>query len=109
MISGAFTRRKKSTFDELTMYLACPVVNFKSKEDYLNFLKEIKSVYPQLYKVASKYLCLVATYVPSECLFSKAGATFTQSRNRLLGKRLGKLLFLSSLPEEDRFQFFIML
>ncbi|EFN86513.1 hypothetical protein EAI_02075, partial [Harpegnathos saltator] len=36
----------------------------------------------------------VATSVPSERLFSKAGLILTQQRNRLKGRLLSQLLFL---------------
>jgi hypothetical protein len=51
-------------------------------------------------ELATKYFCVVATSVPSERLFSKAGATATKSRNRLTGNKISKLLFLSWLPED---------
>lgn len=50
-----------------------------------------------LSKIAMTYLPIVATSAPSERLFSEAGATVTQDRNRLLGTRLSKLLFLNSI------------
>jgi len=44
---------------------------------------------------------MVATSVPSERIFSKAGQVMTDIRNRLTGDNLNKLLFLGSLPEND--------
>lgn len=90
-----------SSIDELSLYLANPVTPLKSEP--LKIWMDMKNMYPKLYKIAMKYSCLVATSVPSERLFSHAGATVTQARNRLLGKRLEKLLFLGSIPEEDWF------
>jgi len=54
-------------------------------------------VYPALSKVAVKYLVPVATSVPSERLFSKAGLTLNKQRNCLTSKHLNQLLFLQSL------------
>jgi len=51
-------------------------------------------------KIAMKYLVIPATSVPTERLFSKAGATVTKSRNRLSGGTLTKLLFLQSLDNK---------
>lgn len=95
--------KRKNILDELGIYLSSPVVSFDPKFDPIQTWKESRNVYPNLYKIAMKYLGLVATSVPSERLFSKAGATITQSRNRLLGKRLGKLIFLGSIPESEWF------
>jgi len=41
--------------------------------------------------------------VPAERLFSKAGATVSQDRNRLLSNRLEKLLFLADCKKEEWF------
>ncbi|KAJ8915340.1 hypothetical protein NQ315_008226 [Exocentrus adspersus] len=54
---------------------------------------------PILQTIANKYLSVTGTSVPSERLFSKAGCIITQSRNRLTGNRLSKLLFLNSLDK----------
>ena len=56
--------------------------------------------YPELYEIAMQYLPILATSVPSERLFSKAGQIITKQRNRLSGKHLNMLLFLSSIEFE---------
>jgi len=58
-------------------------------------------IYPYLKKIVNPYLSMVATSVPSERLFSKAGQVMTDSRNRLTGEHLNKLMFLGSLSESD--------
>ncbi|XP_030750852.1 zinc finger BED domain-containing protein 4-like [Sitophilus oryzae] len=95
------SRKTEEKFDELNQYLSVPVRSLK--EDPQEIWDEMKTVYPNLYKLAQKYISVVATSVPSERLFSKAGATMTKNRNRLTGKRLSKLLFLGSLPENFSF------
>ena len=52
----------------------------------------------QLHNLAMKYLCIQATYVPCERLFSKTGSNITEKRNRLKPKNVNSLSFLSSLP-----------
>lgn len=54
-----------------------------------------------LQELANKYLAIVGTSVPSERLFSEAGNIISQTRNRLSGHRLSKLLFLHSLDFKD--------
>ncbi|XP_022179207.1 uncharacterized protein LOC111039871 [Myzus persicae] len=61
--------------------------------------EDMKSVYPLIHMEAQKVFCVVATSVPSEGLFSKAGATLSKERNRLLGERLSKLLFLGLIDD----------
>lgn len=82
---------------ELSLYLSNPVSTLK--DDPLNVWESTKHVYPNLYPIARKYLSPVATSVPSERLFSKAGLTVSQRRNRLSSGALTRLLFLGSLPE----------
>lgn len=53
--------------------------------------------YPNLAPKALKLLTVLATSVPSECLFSKVGETIAEKRNSLQGKRLSTLLFLQSV------------
>jgi hypothetical protein len=47
-------------------------------------------------KTALKYLCIPATSVPAERVFSKAGLFMTDRRNRIKPNNLDKLIFLRS-------------
>lgn len=100
-------RRKKKHEDsgdssEVTLYLANPLSHLKTNplEDW----EDMKAVFPGLYKQARQYLLNMATSVPCERLFSKAGGIMTQDRNRLSGKYLNKLTFLGSVSEEEWFK-----
>lgn len=98
--SLAHKRRKKddetiNPSDELSFFLNAPVLELK--RNVIDAWEEMKSVYPKLYVLAQKYCFLIGTSVPSERLFSKAGATATEKRNRLTSKCLSKLLFLNSV------------
>ncbi|XP_063931369.1 zinc finger BED domain-containing protein 4-like [Zophobas morio] len=70
-------------------------------EDPIKFWTSVKHVYPYLSKIALKHLSILATSVPSERLFSKAGINLSELRNRLASKRLSALLFLGSLEEDE--------
>lgn len=88
--------------EELRSYLNYSLAPLSS--DPLEEWSKMKAVYPQLYKLALMFFSVVATSVPAERLFSQAGFTVNQSRNRLLGKRINKLVFLSTVAENDWFQ-----
>lgn len=62
----------------------------------LKFWERNKTVFRHLYELLLKYLCIPATSVPSERLFSKAGKLITNRRNLLSGKNVNKLLFLNN-------------
>ncbi|KAL0818783.1 hypothetical protein ABMA28_008110 [Loxostege sticticalis] len=94
-------KKKSHQGDEVSLYLSNPVVSLKSNP--FAEWDDMKLVFPCLYKYAQQYLIVVATSVPSECLFSKAGATMTQIRNRLSSKYLVQLLFLGNLNAEELF------
>lgn len=96
-------KRKKSllTNDELSLYLSNPVSPLNSNP--LELWEEMKTVFPMLYKQSRISFTMVATSVPSERLFSKAGGVMTKTRNRLTGSRLEKILLLADLPEDQWF------
>lgn len=70
-------------------------------ENIIKFWDVHKMMYPNIAKIAEPYLSLIATSVPSERLFSKAGNIMNAKRNRLSGEKLQQLLFLSSLNLDD--------
>ncbi|XP_050065455.1 zinc finger BED domain-containing protein 4-like [Aphis gossypii] len=82
---------------ELNLYLKSS--HARLSDDPLLIWKDMCKVYPILSKMAIKYLVPVATSVPSERLFSKAGLTLSKQRNRLTSNHLNQLLFLQSLDD----------
>lgn len=84
---------------DLKHYLSQPTLNLG--EDILKYWDQNGSMYPHLKKIVHPYLSVVATSIPSERLFSKAGNIMTEKRNRLKGKKLEQLLFLNSLDFND--------
>lgn len=84
---------------ELKQYLNQPVIS--RSENPIEYWNKLKIAYPILHSCALKYLSIVATSVPSERLFSKAGAiNKAERRSRLTGDRLNTLVFLSSLDKK---------
>ena len=86
------------TFD-LKYYLHQNLI--KKTECPINYWKNLSD--SPLSQIAMRYLTVIATSVPSERLFSKAGRIMSESRNRIKGKHLQALLFLSSLGFDDWF------
>jgi len=82
---------------EIKSYINSSVISFK--DDPIEYWQLQSNQF--LKQIALKHLSIVSTSVPSERLFSKAGLIMTETRNRLLGKRLYKLLFLSSLELDE--------
>nr|XP_046480872.1 E3 SUMO-protein ligase ZBED1-like [Neodiprion pinetum] len=95
-IVSANTSTTKNT--ELDLYIAAPLSNLEV--DPLNVWKNYEGTFPKLTNLAVKHLSVMATSAPAERLFSKAGNILRKTRNRILGKRLPKLLFLNSLTED---------
>lgn len=62
----------------------------------LDWWNRYKTTFPEMYDLATKYLCIPATSVPSERTFSKAGQLTCSRRNRLGSKNVDKIIFLNS-------------
>lgn len=69
-------------------YLSC--VN-----DPLKWWKNKRYIYPNLYALALKRLCIPATSVPCERIFSKAGQICTEKRSRLTSDKVSKTLVIN--------------
>ncbi|XP_025410795.1 zinc finger BED domain-containing protein 1-like [Sipha flava] len=78
---------------ELDRYIAEPLL--KRTEDPLVWWNERKLIYPKLYQLVCRRLCIVATSVPCERIFSKAGMVLTERWSRLTIDKVEKLLFLN--------------
>ncbi|XP_025412101.1 zinc finger BED domain-containing protein 1-like [Sipha flava] len=78
---------------EVDKYLNEPILN--RHENPLTWWNSRKSQYPRLYNLVLKRLCIVATSIPCERLFSKAGMTLTEQRNRIKPSKASQILFLN--------------
>ncbi|KAL4103902.1 hypothetical protein QTP88_019219 [Uroleucon formosanum] len=52
-------------------------------ENPLKWWKDNQNVYPCLFELMKKRLCVLATSVPCERIFSKAGQTISEKRNNI--------------------------
>lgn len=78
---------------ELDRYLNEPLIN--RYEDPLQWWAKHKLLYPCLFIMVKKLLCVPATSVPCERIFSKAGMVITEKRSRLLASKSSQVLFLN--------------
>lgn len=84
---------------EVRSYLEEPLI--PRTEDPLSWWHSKSSVYPRLVKVMERRLCIVATSVPSEIIFSKTGQIITERRNQISPSKLRHLVFLNvNLPSK---------
>jgi hypothetical protein len=65
----------------------------------IEWWKMHECIYPCLSKLAFDVLCIAATSVPSEQVFSKAGVIITQTTNRLSDTSITSLMCLNSMFE----------
>jgi hypothetical protein len=94
-------RKKRSTSSSVasTVVMVRHYLELPQIERWLNplpFCAKYKTVQPEIYSLQKKYLCLPATSVPSERLFSKAGQVANDRRNRLNPKNINRILFLNN-------------
>jgi len=98
-LQAKVTTIKSNTTDTSTavtiirQYMDLPYLNLN--DDPVKFWKNHYSVLDPLTEMAFKYLCIPATSVPSERIFSKAGQIVSQQRNRLSPKHVDILIFLN--------------
>ncbi|XP_055590435.1 zinc finger BED domain-containing protein 4-like [Uranotaenia lowii] len=78
---------------ELDKYVA--ELHLQRKNDPLLWWEERKSVYPRLYQMVLKRLCIPATSVPCERIFSKAGQICNDRRSRLSSSNMQKIIFVN--------------
>lgn len=89
----------KSTlaFQEVSAYTALPTISVD--KDPLQWWKDNEEEFPRLAKLAQKILCIPATSVASERLFSSSGNIQTVFRSSLKPDKLNMLVFLhKNLP-----------
>ena len=86
-------QEQQGVASELQSYIQC--ANLDSEEDPLDWWREHKRLYPQLSKLAKKYLCIPATISPSERVFSTGGNVVTCLCLSLKPKNVDRLVFLA--------------
>lgn len=79
---------------EVQRYLECDLVS-RSKNP-CEWWSKNKYYYPILSDIFRDMFCALATSVPCERLFSKAGQIITERRNRINSKKASMLIFLNS-------------
>ena len=85
---------QSSAIIEIRQYLEEPHIGHL--EDPLAWWKARVNVYPCLSQMARKQLCMVATSVPSERVFSKSGQLISVRRSRLTAKNVQMIMFLNA-------------
>ncbi|KAJ4949705.1 hypothetical protein JOQ06_021214 [Pogonophryne albipinna] len=77
---------------EVQRYMTDPPL--ERSKDPLAYWVDHQNVYPNLFKLAKQFLCMPASSVPSERVFSKCGEIVSKKRNRLNPKTVEKIMFL---------------
>lgn len=78
---------------ELDKYFSEPLID--RHDDPLLWWDQRKNVYPRLYQLVKKILCLMSTSVPCERIFSKSGQIISDKRSRLKTSKASQILFLN--------------
>lgn len=79
---------------ELDKYLNEEYVSRQT--DPLEWWKERKNLYPRVYSYVLKRLCIMATSVPCERIFSATGQIINERRTLLKPEKVSSLVFLHS-------------
>lgn len=91
---SATTSKTSDAMMEMRAYLAEPLLSRTS--DPLAWWRSCSPVYKTLSEVMKARLCIVATSVPSERIFSKTGQIISERRNRLSPSKVRELVFLNA-------------
>ncbi|KAL4112258.1 hypothetical protein QTP88_016079 [Uroleucon formosanum] len=87
------TNSTSAAIVEIDKYLQEPLI--PRHESPLKWWKDNQNVYPCLFELMKKRLCILATSVPCERIFSKAGQTISEKRSRLSSKNFEKMIFVN--------------
>ncbi|CAI6365689.1 unnamed protein product [Macrosiphum euphorbiae] len=79
---------------ELDKYLSENLLNRQLHP--LKWWSERKLLYPRLFEMVKRRLCVPATSVSSERVFSKAGMILNSKRTRLTTEKVEKIIFIQS-------------
>ncbi|CAM4728583.1 unnamed protein product [Leuciscus chuanchicus] len=83
---------KSKTEAEIKLYLSLPLI--KSEADPLQWWSLHAEELPHLATLAEKFLCIPATSVPSERVFSASGHILSPQRSKLKPEKVNMLTFL---------------
>ncbi|KAL7296892.1 hypothetical protein TKK_0010282 [Trichogramma kaykai] len=84
---------------EISKYFSSSTINREG--DVLEYWKNAADFFPLLHHIAINHQAILATTIPSERLFSRAGRIRSDSRNRSNADHLNMMLFLSSRDKND--------
>ena len=84
---------QEASVGEVDKYLA--ETPLSHDDNCLEWWKRNSSRFPAVAELAKQYLCIPATSVPSERIFSTAGLTITQQRSSLKPENADMLIFLN--------------
>ncbi|XP_061785007.1 E3 SUMO-protein ligase ZBED1-like [Nerophis lumbriciformis] len=96
-VSGLVTSSRNPVADavlEVRAFVQEPLVPRSSNP--LTWWQSRGVVYPRLSEIMKRRLCIVATSVPSERIFSKMGQIISERRNRLSSSKVSQLVFLNA-------------
>jgi Lhr-like helicase len=95
LLQSIYKKRKFNEHEELEKYSQLPQED--SEIDPIHWWKAHETIYPCLSKLAFDILCVPATSVPTEQIFSKAGDIITKRRNKLSDNSIKSVMCLNSM------------
>lgn len=93
------TNPKASAIVEVDRYIDEPILPRKNalglNQDPLAWWHQRRHIYPKLFQIMKTRLCIMATSVPCERIFSKAGQIINEKRESLKTEKASQIIFLS--------------